>query len=158
MYLIDANNVMGKSREWQEDQDTARQKFLHELAQLGRVKKIRLTAIFDGAADPRFADGASFRGIRILYARPGSDADSRIIEIVERERNRKALTVVTSDYALAGYVRSCGVRVLRAQQLRQMMREAAATSSLSDSAQKVQPEEIADWMRYFGTEEEEEDD
>jgi predicted RNA-binding protein with PIN domain len=153
VYLIDANNVMGKSLHHADDNESARQKLLHQLALVSRVKKIRITAVFDGTESRQFAEGSAFRGVRILYARPGSDADSRIIEIVERERNRKALTIVTSDNALAGYIRSCGVRVMKSQELRRMMAECQNVSSASGSSDSVSSANISKWMRYFGVDE-----
>jgi len=54
-----------------------------------------------------FPDGSSFRGVKVFYARPGSDADTRIVEMAEAERNKKNLIVVTSDRKLADRVRVC---------------------------------------------------
>src|SRR5436190_1548171 len=113
MYLIDGNNVIGQRARgyetWYQDKPAARRRLLEELAQLANTKKLRLTAVFDGAPEAHFPDGSSFRGVKVFYARAGSDADARIVELVEGERNRKSLTVVTSDTALIARVRVCGV-------------------------------------------------
>lgn len=161
MYLIDGNNVIGQRgrgyETWYKDKPAARRQLLTDLAQLARVKKLKLSVVFDGAPEPHFPDGSSFRGVRLFYARPGSDADNRIVELVERERNRKALIVVTSDNALTARVRVCGVRVLRSGEFRQWLEE-ARQSSEQPSQSAAHAEEMGDWLRYFGVDETDEDE
>lgn len=160
MYLIDGNNVIGQRARgyetWYRDKPAARRQLLEELAQLAGSKKLRLTAVFDGAPETHFPDGSSFRGVKVFYARPGSDADTRIVELVEGERNRKALTVVTSDTALIARVRVCGVRVMRAGEFRQLMNEANQAQHAAAAGPSAKEEDTATWMRYFGVAEEDE--
>lgn len=127
---------------------------MQDLARLARMKKLRLTVVFDGAPDPQFPDGSSCRGVRIFYARQGSDADTRIIEMVESERNRRNLVVVTSDGQLASRVRLNGVRVMRSGEFRRMLDETVDTAH--DEEPDIKPDidgEMDQWLRYFGVEE-----
>jgi predicted RNA-binding protein with PIN domain len=101
---------------------------MHDLARLARSKRLRLNVVFDGAPDSQFPDGSSYRGVRIFYSRLGSDADARIIEMVEADRNKKSLVVVTSDRKLASRVRACGARVMRSGEFRRMLDEARELS------------------------------
>src|SRR5262245_65888126 len=94
---------------------------MRDLARLGEAKKLRLNVVFDGAPDPQFPDGSSYLGVRIFYSRYGSDADARIIEMVEAERNKKSLVVVTSDGKLTSRVRACGARVMRSGEFRKAL-------------------------------------
>jgi uncharacterized protein len=158
MYLIDGNNVIGQRargyEDWYHDKPAARRRLLEELAELASRKRLRLAVVFDGAPDAHFPDGSSFRGVKVFYARAGSDADARIVDLVERERNRKGLLVVTSDAALAARVRVCGVRVIRAGEFRRLMDEAHADESKATKP-AVDNEEMDAWLRYFGVAEEE---
>ena len=122
------------------------------------MKKLRLNAVFDGAPDPQFPDGSSYRGVRIFYARLGSDADSRIVEMVEAERNKKSLVVVTSDRKLTSRVRASGARVMRSGEFRRMLDEIAenATDQEADTP-KIKDDEMNEWLRYFGVEESDSD-
>ena len=153
MYLIDGNNVIGlRARgyeSWYHDKPAARRRLLEELAELASRKRLRLAVVFDGAPDAHFPDGSSFRGVKVFYARPGSDADARIVDLVERERNRKGLVVVTSDAALAARVRVCGVRVIRAGEFRRLLDEAHTDESNATNL-AVDNEEMDAWLRYFG--------
>lgn len=134
---------------------------MHDLTRLARTKKLRLNVIFDGAPDPQFPDGSNYRGVRIFYSRPGSDADARIIEMVEAERNKKSLVVVTSDGKLTSRVRACGARVMRSGEFRRMLDEIAEASDQEPDTPNAKPnvtpnvkdDEMNEWLRYFGVEE-----
>ncbi|MFN0112403.1 MAG: NYN domain-containing protein [Blastocatellia bacterium] len=155
MYLIDGNNVIGQRgkgyESWFSDKSASRRQLLNDLAKLARVKKLRLTVVFDGAPDDSFPEGSSFRGVKVLYARQNSDADTRIVEMTEAERNKKNLTVVTSDRQLTARVRVCGVRVISSGEFRRMMEDAVELAD--NSPTQVAETEMDDWMRYFGVDE-----
>ncbi len=145
---------MGQRVGWHRDKPAARRRLLNDLARLAQAKKMRLAVVFDGEPDTGFPDGSSFSGVKVYYSRLGSDADSRIIEMVERERNRKNLTVVTSDNTLAARVRACGVRVVRSGEFRRRLDEITASHS-STGEPAVKSGEMSDWLRYFGVDEDE---
>jgi predicted RNA-binding protein with PIN domain len=153
-YLVDGNNVMGQRVGWHRDKPGARRALLDELAQFAVARRVTLTVVFDGAPERHFADGASYRGVRVFYAERGSNADERIKQLVENSRERRTLLVVTSDRALADYVRRCGAQVVRAGEFRQRMEETARAfrPSLGQPAtvEPVNDENLGHWMRYFG--------
>jgi uncharacterized protein len=151
MYLIDGNNVIGQRVGWHRDKPGSRRRLLEELARFFRVKKTRIAVIFDGAPDQNFPDGSSYCGVKIFYARSKSNADSRIIEMVEDEKNRKGLIVVTSDRALASYIRLCGVEVMRSGEFRRML----DGTSRNRSEPPIKVENLDGWLRYFGVGKEE---
>ena len=152
-YLIDGNNVMAQRVGWHRDKPGARRRLLEDLARFAQAKRVRLSVVFDGAPEKHFADGASFKGVRVFYAEQGSNADERIKQLVEAERERRTLLVVTSDRALSEYVRQCGARVIRSGEFRERMEEAAANAARrpqEDSETHVADVELNEWMRYFG--------
>ena len=164
MYLIDGNNVIGGRVGWHRDKDGSRRQLLRDLSRLARVRKLRLTVVFDGAPDNAFPDGSVHRGVKVFYARRGSDADTRIVEMAEAERNKKNLVVVTSDGKLTARVRVCGVRVMRAGEFRQMLDEASEERGQQEGNVKgsgeptVREDEMSQWMRYFGASPEDDED
>ncbi|HEV2914988.1 MAG TPA: NYN domain-containing protein [Pyrinomonadaceae bacterium] len=152
-YLVDGNNVMAQRVGWHRDKPRARRGLLDELARFARIKRARVTVVFDGAPEQHFADGSSYRGVLVFYAERGSNADERIKALVEGARERRTLIVVTSDRALAGYVGRCGARVLRASEFRRRMEEAlseAGGEPEDEGGQGVAAREVDGWMRYFG--------
>jgi predicted RNA-binding protein with PIN domain len=148
-YLIDGNNVMGQRVGWHRDKRGARRGLLAELAQFAAGKRVRVVVVFDGAPDEFFPDGASYRGVRVHYAARGSNADERIKALVEAARERKTLRVVTSDRALATYVRQCGVEVLSAGAFRQLMTDTEMAAAPPAEKQEIEADETH-WLRYFG--------
>ncbi len=155
-YLIDGNNVMAQRVGWHKDKPGARRGLLDELARFVVVKRVRLAVVFDGAPDNFFPDGASYKGVRLHYAARGSDADERIKAIVEASRERRTLKVVTSDRALAAYVRRCGAQVIPSGEFRRQMADAETASAGPRPKQEIQADE-AHWLRYFGVAAEDEE-
>lgn len=151
MLLVDGNNVMGQRPGWHRDRRGAQMRLLNELADLRRLKGIQSTAVFDGRPLSSFPDGSLFRGVTVYYANPGSDADSRIIALVEQEPNRTNLVVVTSDARLRDRVRMEGVRTVPSGHLRRQLDELPASEKRQSEGQ-VEPTEadVSTWMRYFG--------
>ena len=156
-YLVDGNNVMAQRVGWHKDKRAARRRLLDELAQFAQAKRASVMVVFDGAPEAHFADGSSYKGVRVFYAERGSNADERIKRLVESTRERRTLWVVTSDRALAEYVRHCGAKHLRSGEFRQRLETLSATAARRDSDDdtKIANEELPRWMRYFGVDEDE---
>jgi len=152
-YLVDGNNVMAQRVGWHRDKPGARRRLLTELSKFARVSGVSVEVVFDGAPDEFFPDGSYFMGVRVFYSERGSDADSRIKDLVERSRERRTLKVVTSDRALADYVRRCGVEVIRSGEFRKRL-DAPETSDAHAKDEKarggVEESEMDEWMYYFG--------
>ena len=154
MYLIDGNNVIGGRVGWHRDKPGSRRRLVEDLARLARKKKLRLSVVFDGAPDPQFPDGSSYRSVRIFYSHQGSNADARIIEMVEAERNKNNLLVVTSDRQLTSRIRATGVRVMRSGDFRRMLDEAATDApDQATDLPEIKDDEMNEWLKYFGVEE-----
>jgi predicted RNA-binding protein with PIN domain len=149
-YLVDGNNVMAQRVGWHRDKPRARRALLDELARFAALKRVSVAVVFDGAPADHFPEGSSYRGVRLHYAARGSDADTRIKSFVEASRERRTLRVVTSDRALADYVRRCGVEVIRSGEFRRMMEETSAEASAAGDAEREIEADTAHWMRYFG--------
>ncbi len=159
-YLVDGNNVMGQRVGWHRDKPGARRRLLGELARFAREAGVTVEAVFDGAPDEFFPDGSYFMGVRVFYAERGSDADSRIKGLVEASRERRTLKVVTSDRALADYVRLCGAQVIRSGEFRKRLDatdDAAARRPEHDPRGGVKESELGEWMYYFGADPEDDE-
>src|SRR5262249_42762057 len=120
-YIVDGNNVMGQTPGWHRDKTKARRALLDKLAAFARIKKARITVVFDGRPDRGLPEASAFRGVKILFAEPGGDADARIAKIVEATPDRSGLTVVTSDRSLQFRVRSRGASVIRSGEFRKQL-------------------------------------
>ena len=149
-YIVDGNNVMGQTPGWHRDKADARRRLLERVAAFNRIKKTRITVVFDGAPDFAFPEGSAFLGVKVLYAEQGSDADSRIYRLVEASSDPRGLTVVTSDRALASLVRSNGATVLRSGEFRRLMDEVESRATSVSDGELVDVKDVNGWLRYFG--------
>lgn len=159
MYLIDGNNVIGGRVGWHKDKKKSRRKLLSELIRFSRAKSVSVTVVFDGRPDSETPDDSIHGGVQVYYAVPGSDADSRIVDLVEASQNKHNMIVVTSDMQLSDRIRVCAVQVLKSGQFRNMLDEVKPpkTSSLDSDKPEIECVEIGEWMRYFGTSPEDDD-
>lgn len=149
-YLIDGNNVMAQRVGWHRDKPGARRRLMDDLALFAQRRGARVDVVFDGAPEKHFADGARYRGMRVFYSERGSNADERIKSLVEQSRERRTLVVVTSDRALADYVRRCGAKVVRSGEFRKKMEAAAADTVGQETDEPAVDGKLDEWMRYFG--------
>lgn len=160
-YLVDGNNVMGQRVGWHRDKAGARRRLLSELAHFARAAGVSVEVVFDGSPEEHFPDGAFFMGVRVFYAERGSDADERIKRLVEASRERRTLKVVTSDRALASYVRQCGAQVVRSGEFRRRLDEESServARAAPEERHGVSASELGEWMSYFGVAPEDEEE
>jgi predicted RNA-binding protein with PIN domain len=158
-YLVDGNNVMAQRVGWHRDKPGARRRLLDEVASFAQASRNNVAVVFDGAPEQHFADGSSYKGVRVFYAERGSNADERIKRLVEESRERRTLWVVTSDRELSDYVRRCGARVIRSGDFRKRIEGLPETSAPADSETRkaVNADDMDHWMRYFGVAPEEDE-
>lgn len=156
-YLVDGNNVMAQRVGWHRDKPGARRRLLRELARFARAAGVTVEAVFDGAPDEFFPDGSYFMGVRVFYAERGADADARIKRLVEASRERRTLKVVTSDRALADYVRRCGAEVIRSGDFRRRLDALTGVPEEKELA-GVKESELDEWMYYFGADPEDDEE
>lgn len=149
-YLIDGNNVMAQTPGWHRNKAKARRELLQRLATFGRIKKSRLTVVFDGSPDREFPDASAYRGVKVLFAEPGSDADTRIIKLIEAARDRRGITVVTSDRNLQFQVRTRGATVMRSGEFRKQLESVIANASRAEDGEQYEIDDVNQWLRYFG--------
>ena len=149
-YIVDGNNVMGQTPGWHRDRPKARRMLVARLAEFGRVSKARITVVFDGEPDRLLPEASAYRGVRVLYAHRGSDADSRIEAMVETSSDRRGLTVVTSDRRLATAVRARGARVVRSGEFRSQMERTNLETPNPIADEAVNAGNVEEWLRYFG--------
>lgn len=129
-----------------------RRELLAELARFVAVKKVRVAVAFDGAPEANFPDNSTFQGVKIYYHARGSNADARIKSLVEASNERQTLFVVTSDRALSDYVRRTGAKIINCRDFRQKM-ENLPPQKKQIMTEGVKPEEMKEWLRYFGVDE-----
>jgi predicted RNA-binding protein with PIN domain len=156
-YIVDGNNVMGQTPGWHRDKAKARRNLIHQLAAFARARKARVTVVFDGSPDQEFPEASAFRGVKIFYAEKGSDADTRILKLVESLKDQRGFTIITSDRSLAFQVRACGAQVMRSGEFRKQMEAVLQTVEQAEEGEEVTVDDLDSWLNYFGAAPEDEE-
>ncbi|MEW5908303.1 MAG: NYN domain-containing protein [Thermodesulfobacteriota bacterium] len=115
--IIDGYNMIHRSKTLgtvrRDDLQNIRSRLLKKLAAYKKVKRHRITVVFDGANAPSVTPSRSrSEGIEIHFSCTGESADSVIKQMAELERE-KAL-VVSSDREITEYAASRGSAVISA--------------------------------------------
>jgi predicted RNA-binding protein with PIN domain len=148
-YVVDGNNVMAQTVGWHRDKAGARRRLIHDLVRFVAAKRVKLKVVFDGAPDEEFPEGMKYKGVHIMYARPGSDADSRITELVEKASNKRDLVVVTSDRALALFVKHKGARTMRSGEFRRLLGDSSKPAESIEKSGRGNSVDVEEWLEFF---------
>ena len=125
MYLVDGNNVMGQRVGWHRDKPAAQRRLLTELAEMTRQQNVVVTVVFDGKPLDGITDGCDADGVTVYFARPGSDADDRIVELAQDAIDAEQILAVTSDKQLSDCLHQLKVDTIRSGQFRMLLEEMA---------------------------------
>jgi predicted RNA-binding protein with PIN domain len=113
-FIIDGNNLIGKIPSIKNLQRNNRQASREKLAfLLGRyfsTGRIMVSLHFDGHVN----DEIKVAGIKIKYS-GSKTADDKIKNEIERSKNPKNITVVTSDNNVAQFARVCSCEVIKSE-------------------------------------------
>ncbi len=109
--IIDGYNLIRQSHSLSEldrqDIQLGREALIDILAAYQRIKRHKITVVFDGTNAPPFSKHKNqVKGIKVVFSRIGESADSAIKRMVHRERE-KAL-VVSSDLDIVDFAAAKG--------------------------------------------------
>ena len=113
-FVVDGMNVIGSRPDgWWRDRPGARRRLVAELSAWAAGREgTELTVVFDGRPQGDEADAAAAQGVTARFAPGGPDAaDQAIVALVGGLPDPAAVTVVTSDAALAAAVGRQGAAV-----------------------------------------------
>jgi hypothetical protein len=122
-----------------------------------RKRQRRVIVVFDHGVygHPQNLNGY---GVECHFAHSPQDADSELIRRIRKIRRRGEWQVVTSDRAVAGEARAHRIVVISSQQFAQQLLKPPRSSARMDRKYSEKPlskQEIEDWLREFGVEEDE---
>lgn len=117
--IVDGYNVIRRSPSLRGEEkvslELGREGLIEKLRQYKRMKRHRVTVVFDGAEKVTLGEQKTQqKGIKIIYSRQGKSADS-VIRGICRDQGENVL-VVTGDRELARYAESCGSVVMASEE------------------------------------------
>ena len=158
-YLIDGNNLIGHHRDLSLADGDCRGQAISLVAGFCRGTGGRATIFFDGGPDTNVGEGGvSLGAVRALLAGKGVEADTRILQLMDRAPGEDAYVVVSSDRKIYGRARSQGFRALRIHEFCAEMETAGRRSvagderraELQEKSRHLPPEEVEEWLDIFG--------
>jgi predicted RNA-binding protein with PIN domain len=112
--IIDGNNLIGKNRVLsiiqKKDKTAAREKLAFLLDRYYSNKALKAYLHFDGYKNISI----KIENIRIIYSNEKT-ADERIKAQIEQAKNRKNITVVTSDRNLQQFAKACSCGIISSE-------------------------------------------
>jgi hypothetical protein len=160
---VDGNNLIGHTRELSLADPDCRRQALDRVALLCRASGSRALVVFDGGPDPHVGvQGLHLGPVQALLAGRGSDADRRILALMEQSAGQPGMTVVSSDRRLYGRARTLGLAALRIHEFNRLLaevrgaerREAEERFELEEKSRSLEPGELEEWLRIFSSREE----
>lgn len=150
--LIDGHNLIGQMKDLSLADPADEAKLLVRLHSYYARTKDPITVVFDPGDLPGVGRPAPRPGITVIYAPHGEEADSILIRRIEREPNKKALTVVSSDRRVQSVAQANGVGSMRAQEFARKLAEIGQPASKTSAAEdkpKVSSSDVDYWMGIF---------
>jgi predicted RNA-binding protein with PIN domain len=112
-------------------------------------KKSVIKIIYDGKAGVTENDGYP-RGIDIQFSKDPEKADHLIIQHLQRQKNARQWTVITSDRILSTRVRSLGAQVISSESFIQKLRSPQPEIPMNYKHNpQLGSEDIKFWMEQF---------
>ena len=128
----------------------AREKLIHQMiAYLGQ-KKLHITIVFDGQDIRGFAKKARPAGIKVRFSKAPQKADPLIINLVQKSKTPRNITVVTSDKSLADVCKSYGCSTLSVESFSNKLAAEHQRVELSKKYDvNMTSKEVEEWMQLF---------
>lgn len=141
-FLIDGNNLIGKIKELRNCKDSSRKRLIKMLNLYFSGKGNKVTLYFDGHLEDNYLLTAG----KIEYS--GRKAADDIIRTdIERAKNPKQLTVISSDYDIINLARVCSCEIIKSEDFAQQLNLKKDTMNETDRINGISNNEI---KRLFG--------
>jgi predicted RNA-binding protein with PIN domain len=152
-YLVDGHNLIGQMHDLSLSDPNDEEKLIVRLRSLTERIQKRITVVFDPNPNditPPIGHGNSQYGLlTVIYANPGRKADDVIRYIVGDVKDKQALTVITSDAAVANFTRQCGVRVQSSTDFIRWMSTQMSAKPKADAKPIGSSKEVVNWSDVF---------
>jgi uncharacterized protein len=151
--LIDGHNVIGQAPDLSLSDPHDEAKLIAKLKRYAEKVQKRVVVIFDPsphAVESLWDDKQEHGRVVARWAPAGRKADDVIRALVPETKDRRGLLVVTSDSAVASFVRQCGVRVQASAEFYKELNSALGDAQ-PEAAKPVAStrSEIDEWLTVF---------
>ncbi len=154
--LIDGYNLLYKDgalkNQAERSLEAAREELIAAVAAY-RTGEMEIVVVFDGRGGEGRGKAGPAPGVQVRFSRHPQSADQLILELLQAERRRGSLTVVTSDRKDIGRIAQAeGVRWISSETfLRRLRRVPRRAVPGGEKPGVSTPEEMDYWLRRFSS-------
>jgi len=147
-YLIDGNNLLGLRPEILAKDPGIRGRLVKQLSSFARSRRTSVVIVFDGEPDEDGLRGdMTLGGVRVIFSGRTSDADTRILKILDDAKDPAGFTLVTTDRVLGDRARQRRARCVTSLKFRRTLEDLAPAGAGEDAP--LSPDEVAEWETWF---------
>ncbi len=152
--IIDAYNYILRTMAVQKHDDKALQRAREQLLRLAggyaQGRKVEVVVVFDGQLVPGVHPPKPPAGVRVLFSRAPQSADALIKTLIEKNKQPRAATVVTSDGALAHFIKTCGAQHLSVEAFRERLEQKKSQTGIAEKFDgSTSAKDVEEWLRLF---------
>ena len=151
--LIDGHNLIGQMPDLKLSDPHDEAKMIQRLKTFGLLERKQITVVFDPSPHdptPRLYPEIQQHGsCKAIWAMPPQKADDLIRQLVSNVRDKQGLLVITSDNAVAKFVRVTGIKVQSSQEFAKQLTAQLAERIFADAKPSPTRKENAQWADVF---------
>ncbi|HDQ00401.1 MAG TPA: hypothetical protein ENN22_14635 [bacterium] len=163
-YIIDGYNFIYDIPRFRKAMDTtlelSRELLVSFLRGYLSVHKVKITLVFDG--DAKSINQPQFRSdvrMSVVYSKYPQKADDLIKQIIERQKNKKSLFLVSKDTELITFSKHHGANVIAPFQFFSLAESHAGQDMMDQKYNPTLSEaELTEWLKIFGEDKSDSDD
>ncbi|NLP12628.1 NYN domain-containing protein [bacterium] len=145
-FLLAGKGTLPTETLWQ-----SRKLVVNRLSSYAAMKKVKIVLVFDGRKGKHESAPSLPLGISLLFSCYPESADTLIKKLVEKEKQpARHVTVVTSDRAIAAYVKSCGCTHWTTEAFRGKMAVEPMPAEEEQKQSWLSRAELDEWLELFG--------
>lgn len=154
-YLIDGNNFLGFAFPGQHRDPENRMALVRKLLAFRKFTESRVVLVFDGrVSDDLAALASGEEKFRVIQPPEGASADDVIRDVIDRQKDRRRLFVVSSDREIRSYAREAGAQPLTCRDFAVALKGVLKERKLKREMDKPEPRasamELGLWIDVFG--------
>ncbi len=139
-------------RHLSESLERSREELIRLLKSYLLNKKVEITLVFDGNHPPFPVGSPSERWLRVIFSNYPFKADPVIKRLIEKEKKKRSLTIVSDDADIIKFAKTQGVGVLSTEGFynRLVKRFEQENDFYKKFDRELSEEELAKWKEIFG--------
>jgi predicted RNA-binding protein with PIN domain len=154
-YIVDGNNYLGFAHPGQHRDPENRMALVRKLLAFRKFNGARVILVFDGrVSDDLAALAGGEEKFRVIQPPEGDTADDVIRGLIDRQKDRRRLFVVSSDRELRSYAREAGAQPLScrdfASLLKGTLKERKTLREMDKPEPRTSAMELGLWLDVFG--------